>query len=149
MPSISGWLDKDTVLCFLEEEPYRLKVSSQVILPENQSNPKNYNADHYPEDKSDLLVQGLEGMKKVVLPHSNFSLDGNSCLVYSPKRKAILQKNIYGRELFATMLPDSVKYQDFHPKYPIFSSDGQHIAFVGLVKTNGRDQRTIYLADVN
>lgn len=147
MPSISGWLDKDTVLCFLGEEPYRLKVSSKVILPENQSNPRDYNADHYPEDESGLLVQGLEG--KVVLPRSNISPDGNSYLVYSPKREAILQKNIYGKELSATMLPDSVKYKDFHPKHPIFSPDGQHIAFIGLAKTSGRDQRTIYLADVN
>jgi hypothetical protein len=146
--SISGWLDKDTVLFFLGEQPYRLKASSRVFLTHYQSNPTNFNAKHYPEDESGLLVQGLEGMTKVVLPRSNFSPDGNSFLVYSRGRKAILQKNTQGTELSATVLPDSVRYNEYHSGHPVFSPDGRHIAFLGLVKTDAGDKTTIYLADI-
>ncbi len=144
--SISGWLDKDTLVCFLGEQPYRLKVSFQVTLPNYQSNPRDFNADHYPEDQSGLLIQGLEGINKVVLPRSNFSPDGNSYLIYSPDRNAILQKNFRGTELSVTMLPDSVKYLPI--MHPVFSPDGRHIAFKGLVKTDDGEHRTIYLADI-
>lgn len=147
LPSISGWLDKETLVCFLGEQPYRLKTGFQVILPNYQSLPRNFDADHYPADQSGLLVQGLEGINKVILPRSNFSPDGSSYLVYCPERNAILQRDIQGTELSATVLPDPVRYLPI--KHPVFSPDGRHVAFIGLIKAGEGDRRTIYLADIN
>jgi hypothetical protein len=148
LPAISGWLDNDTLACFIHEEPYRLKVSSRTILEEKYTTP-TYDPGHYPEDPSDLLVRGLEGIERVILPRSNFSPDGNSYLVYSPSRRSIIQRNIHGKELSSTVLPESVRYWDLNPKQPVYSPDGRHIAFIGLIYTNSGDQRTIYLADID
>jgi hypothetical protein len=148
LPAISGWLDNDTLVCFIHEEPYRLKVTTRAVLAETYST-SDYDPGHYPEAQSGLLVPGLEGVEKVKLPRSNFSPEGTSYLVYSPSRKSIIQRNIQGKELSSTVLPESVRYQDFDSKQPVFSPDGRHIAFIGLMKTNNGDQRTIYLADVN
>lgn len=148
LPAISGWLDNDTLICFIHGEPYRLKVTPRVILGRKYATP-NYDPDHYPEDQSDLLVRGLEGTERVILPRSNFSPDGTSYLVYSPSRKSIIQRNIHGKELSSTALPEFVRYQDFSPRQPVFSPDGRHIAFIGLVKTANGMQPTIYLADID
>lgn len=145
LPAISGWLDNDTVICFIHEEPYRLKVSSRVPLVEKVTGP-NYDSGHYPEEQSDLLVRGLGGIKRVILPRSNFSPDGSSYLVYSPSRNSIIQKNIQGQELRSTVLPEFVRYQE---KQPVFSPDGRHIAFSGLIKASSGDQKTVYVADIN
>ena len=141
---ISGWLDNDTLLCFIQEEPYRLKVSFKVIVREAFTPSPDWV--HYPEENSNLLVRGLEGIQRVALPCSNFSQDGRSYLVYSPSRKSIVQKDIHGKELSSTALPDSVHY--FNSKQPVFSPDGRHIAFIGLINPNN-GSRAIYLADID
>lgn len=141
---ISGWLDNDTILCFIQEEPHRLKVSFNV--PALRQFTPSPDWAHYPEEHGNLLVRGLEGIERVALPRSNFSPDGRSYLVYSPTRKSIVQKDIHGKDLSSTVLPDSVHY--FSSKQPVFSPDGRHIAFIGLINPNN-GTRAIYLADVD
>jgi len=143
MPVVSGWMDRDTLICFIKEEPYRLKASfDEPVRPENGS---RANMHHYPEDGKRYLVRGLGGRTEVLLPSSNFAQDGRSYLVYSARQNSILQKDLTGNEVGRTELPSTVKYYD---KELSFSLDGQHIAFIGYVNGPSGNVRAIYVADV-
>jgi hypothetical protein len=103
MPSISGWMDKDTLICFIGEEPYLLKVNVDEPVTSGNSPPANMR--HYPDNKKGYL----------------------------------------GNEIARTELPSMVKYCD---KQPVFSLDGQHIAFIGSVNSPLGDARTVYIGEI-
>ena len=94
--NISGWLDADTLLCFSGEEPFRLKYDPTKGFIVRDIVPETPGLDfaNFPDSKSGDVIWGLAGVGHVQLPGSNFSPDGNSYLVYSVKRNAIIQKNL-------------------------------------------------------
>lgn len=141
-PSVSGWVNEDTVICFIGDEPYSLKVNFGRMTGSAMA---GANLRHYPDDKSGNLIRGLGGRNEVELPASNFAPDGKSYLVYSSQKHAIIQKHLDGTEVRSTELPAGVRYDDIEPVLPKFSRDGRHIAFIGRLD----DGRTVYVADVN
>lgn len=142
IPSISGWIDAETLICFIQDVPYLLKAKANLLLGSAMA---GANLRHYPDDKSGYLIRGLAGRREVELPASNFAPDGKSYLVFSAQKHSIIQRDLDGSEIISTELPDGIKYDDIEPMPPILSRDGRHIAFIGRLN----DVKTIYVADVN
>jgi hypothetical protein len=147
MPTISGWVDSETLVCFIRNEPYLLKVDFSFVLGSEVET-----ANHYPDDNSGKLIRGLAGRNEVKLAASNFAPDGTSYLVLSSQTRSIVQKRLDGSEVRRTELPSEVRVLPRDPELgsfneypPKFSRDGRHIAFLGFVDNVG----TVYVADVN
>ncbi|HEY7390327.1 MAG TPA: hypothetical protein VH640_17560 [Bryobacteraceae bacterium] len=85
MPTISGWLDADTLVCFMKNEPFLLKVDLSLVTGSGyfaavKSDGKVGTATsrHYPDDSSGKLIRGLAGRNEIKLPASYFAPDGKS-----------------------------------------------------------------------
>lgn len=148
LPSIAGWLDQKCLICFVNDDPYILRTDHGIDLSETHANRDKLN--NYPEEKSGLLTKGLQGRNRIILPSSNFAPDGRTYIVYSDKRKALVQRSLDNTDITSINLPDSIEYKEFKHVHPKFSRDGRHICFVGLIKeANGQKRVTLWIADVN
>jgi len=147
LPSISGWLDQKHIVCFVDEEPYILRTDHGIELSQTRTNRGRLS--NYPSEDSDLMRKGLHGYDRITLPSSNFAPDGQSYIVYSDKRNALIQRSLDGAEITSTDLPDLIEYNAYKCEHPKFSRNGHRICFVGLVKVgDGCKKVTLWIADV-